>query len=51
MLARTDELYMKYERTLNPQRLALGEEVLRPDFRMDCNAFKGRSGLPWDREI
>lgn len=51
MLARNDVLYMKYERTLNPQLLASGEKVLKPDFRLDCNSFRGRSGLPWDREI
>ncbi|MGE4240228.1 hypothetical protein [Ramlibacter sp.] len=51
MLASDDELYIKYERALNPQRLALGKEVLQPGFRLDCNAFRGRSGLPWERAI
>lgn len=45
------DVYMKYERALNPQFLAHGRDVLEPGFRLDCNSFRGRSGLPWDREI
>jgi hypothetical protein len=50
MLAPDDELYMKYLRTVNPQLLGRGEDVLKPGFRLDCN-FRGRAGLPWEREI
>ncbi|HEX2543244.1 MAG TPA: hypothetical protein VHL79_00100 [Ramlibacter sp.] len=50
MLTAADELYMKYLRAMNPQLLGRGEEVLRPEFRLECN-FRGRAGLPWEREI
>ena len=50
MLAQNDELYMKYLRAMNPQLLGRGEDILKPDFRLECN-FRGRAGLPWEREI
>ncbi len=45
------KLYIKYNRTLNPQLIGKAEEVLSPGFTFDCTKFKGRAGLPWEREI
>ena len=44
-------LYFKYYRTLNPQLIGKAEDVLSPGFSFDCTKFKGRAGLPWEREI
>ena len=44
-------LYFKYDRALNPQLIEKAEEVLSPGFTYDCTKFKGRAGLPWEREI
>lgn len=41
----------KYMRALNSVELGTRESVVAPDFKMDCNNVRGRSGLPWDREI
>ncbi len=41
----------KYWRALNPARVGTVDEVLAPGFKMDCNAIRGRSGLPWEKEI
>lgn len=41
----------KYMRALNPVLLGRIQDVLADGFRMDCNQIRGRSGLPWDREI
>ncbi len=51
ILTRNGDLYLHYARTLNPQRISTADEVLRPGYTTDCNNFKGRSGLPWEREI
>ncbi len=45
------ELYVKYARALNPQRISTADELLNPAYSIDCTKFKGRSGLPWEREI
>ncbi|MDB5871167.1 MAG: hypothetical protein JWQ07_609 [Ramlibacter sp.] len=45
-----DVLY-KYWRGLNPGRLGTVDAVLAGTFKMDCNAIRGRSGLPWEREL
>lgn len=41
----------KYMRALNPVLLGHVPDVLAGSFRMDCNQIRGRSGLPWQREI
>jgi hypothetical protein len=41
----------KYMRALNPVVLGRIEEVLANGFRMECDHIRGRSGLPWEREI
>jgi hypothetical protein len=45
------DVYLKYARALNSQRIASTLEVLSEGFKLDCNQFRGRSGLPWEREI
>lgn len=44
-------VFYKYYRGLNPEKIGTLEEVLSPQFSMDCNKLRGRSGLPWEREI
>lgn len=41
----------KYFRALNPAVVGTVDKVLDPAFRMDCRQVRGRSGLPWEREI
>jgi hypothetical protein len=41
----------KYMRALNAVDVGTAKEVADPAFRMDCDNIRGRSGLPWDREI
>lgn len=41
----------KYWRALNPVTLGKREDVLSGKARVDCDHVRGRSGLPWDREI
>jgi hypothetical protein len=41
----------KYMRALNPVSLGRIDDVLANGFRMDCSQIRGRSGLPWEREI
>lgn len=45
------EVHYKYWRAMNPVLLGRKENVLRGDFKLDCNAIRGRAGLPWEREI
>ena len=51
ILTRDDDLWVKNARALNPERIGTAEEVLQPIFSFDCTRFRGRSGLPWNREI
>ncbi len=46
-----DNVVFKYWRALNPARVGTIDEVLAPGFTMNCNAIRGRSGLPWEKEI
>jgi len=41
----------KYMRALNAVSLGRVEDVLASGFRMDCDNVRGRTGLPWEREI
>lgn len=43
--------YYKYWRALNPIAIGNVADVMTPGFQMDCNNIRGRSGLPWEREI
>lgn len=44
-------VYYKYYRALNPARVGRADELLAGRTRMDCRRIRGRSGLPWEREI
>lgn len=44
-------VWFRYWRALNANRVGTIDEVLRPNFRMDCNSINGRSGLPWERNL
>lgn len=41
----------KYWHALNPVLIGTEEQVRRGDFLFDCKHIRGRSGLPWEREI
>jgi hypothetical protein len=41
----------KYLRALNPELIGSVNDVLEPGFRMNCVQIRGRTGLPWEREI
>ena len=45
------EVYYKYYRALNPVLVGRADALLGGTARIDCGAVRGRSGLPWDREI
>lgn len=44
-------VYYKYWQALNPMEIDTVLNVLALGFTMDCNNIRGRSGLPWEREI
>lgn len=44
-------VFYKYYRALNPVRIGSIDEVLGGKARVDCGNIRGRSGLPWEREI
>ena len=41
----------KYWRALNPTLIGTADKVLAEGFTMDCNTIRGRSGLPWERQL
>lgn len=45
------EVYYKYYRALNPVLVGTADELLAGRVRLDCGRIRGRSGLPWAREI
>jgi hypothetical protein len=45
------EVYYKYYRALNPVLIGKVDDVVAGKSRVDCGNIRGRSGLPWDREI
>jgi hypothetical protein len=44
-------VFYKYWRAINPTLIGTGDAVLAEGFKMDCNAIRGRSGLPWNRQL
>lgn len=44
-------VYYKFLRAINPVLLGTAAEILSEDFGMKCDSIRGRSGLPWNREI
>ena len=51
IVSKDDNVYFTYARALNPQKIGPVNEILKPEFVLDCNNFQGRKGLPWEREI
>jgi len=45
------QVWYKYWRALNADFLGQKQDVLGTGFKMDCNKVRGRSGLPWEREL
>jgi hypothetical protein len=45
------QVLYKYVRALNPVLIGSVDEVLSGRLETDCNAIRGRVGLPWEREI
>jgi hypothetical protein len=45
------EVYYKYYRALNPVLVGKADDLLAGRSRLDCGTIRGRSGMPWDREI
>lgn len=45
------EVYYKYYRALNPVLVGNVKDLLAGKSRLDCDRIRGRSGMPWDREI
>lgn len=45
------DVYYKYYRAFNPVRIGSIEDVRSGQARVDCANIRGRSGLPWEREI
>lgn len=41
----------KFWRALNPVLIGSVDDVINGKVSVDCNNIRGRSGLPWDREI
>lgn len=46
-----NSIYVKMFRALNPQSVGTVDEILRPDFHLDCGGFVGREGMSWHRRI
>ncbi|NML85804.1 hypothetical protein [Polaromonas sp.] len=44
-------VYYKYHRALNPVLIGGIDDVLSGRIKVDCTSIRGRSGLPWEREI
>ena len=45
------DVFYKYYRAFNPVRIGSAQDVLADKARVDCGNIRGRSGLPWEREI
>lgn len=44
-------VYVKFLRALNPQRIGTVDEILHSTFRLKCDGFVSREGLPWMRDL
>lgn len=51
IVTRDGDVYLDYARTLTPQRIASVKEMMQSQYSNSCTNFKGRAGLPWEREI
>lgn len=45
------QVFYKYLKALNPERIGTTDEIVRDGFRMSCDHIRGRSGLPWERGL
>lgn len=45
------QVFYKFWRALNPVVIGTVDDVLNNKSTVDCSNIRGRSGLPWDREI
>jgi len=45
------DVYYKYYRALNPVLVGHVADLLAGRARVDCDKIRGRTGLPWEREI
>lgn len=45
------EVYYKYYRALNPVLVGNVADLMADRARVDCGKIRGRTGLPWEREI
>lgn len=45
------EVFYKYYRALNPVLVGRADDLIAGRSRIDCSRIRGRSGLPWEREI
>lgn len=50
-VAGEDAVYVRFFRALNPQRIGSGDELRKPGFKVKCDEFVSREGLPWLRNI
>lgn len=50
-IANGGDVYYKYWRALNAEKIATVAQVLAPSFHLDCHNIHGRSGLPWERSL
>ncbi|WP_145979392.1 hypothetical protein [Ramlibacter tataouinensis] len=47
-----DEVVLyRYKRSISPSRIGTVAEVMGGKARVDCSNIRGRSGLPWEREL
>jgi len=46
-----DNVLYKFWRALNPVLIGTVDDVMSGKAAVDCNKIRGRSGLPWEREI
>ncbi len=51
ILKHNGNLYVKNTLALDSEMIGRADEVLDGQYRIDCTKFKGRTGLPWEREI
>lgn len=46
-----ETVFYKYKRSLNGERIGTIAEVMAGTAAVDCTKIRGRSGLPWEREL
>jgi hypothetical protein len=50
-LISSGEVQVKFLRALNPQRIGSEREIESPEFKLKCDSFVSREGLPWLRTL